>query len=379
MKQFLISIFLLLSFPSIVFAQGKINTPKDEYYKAKVVNVNSEGEVISNGKTNLYQNLKLQIEDGPNSGKSIDLHYGDPVTLTKDHELQKGDQIVLLKTTNPDGKVIYSVYDKYRFNKVIVAIVLFFILVILIAGLKGVGSLVGLVTSLAVILMFIVPNILQGRDPLFISIVGSLIILFVSTYVAHGVSKQTTVALVSTFFALFITAILATIATSATYLTGIGNEDIASLQIGATSIINLKGLFLGGIIIGTLGALNDVTITQAATIFEIAHVDKDIRYSSLVKRGFNVGKEHILSLVNTLVLAYAGSSLFIFIFIVLNPGNIPYWVILNTEMISGETISTIVGSAGLIMAVPISTLLAAWIVLNWKNKVAIKGNLTRKA
>ncbi|HVT01249.1 MAG TPA: YibE/F family protein [Patescibacteria group bacterium] len=369
MKKILLALTLFLFFlflPKTTFAQA--NLPHDEYYKAKVDSIPNEGQVINDGKTNLFQDLKLKIEGGSANGKIVDVHYGDPITLTKDKELQVGDEIVLLKSINPNGKTTYSVYDVYRFNRVIITLILFFALVILIAGIKGVGSLVGLITSLGVILLFIVPNILQGRDPLLISILGSLIILFVSTYVAHGVSKQTTVALVSTFFALFLTAFLATIATNATSLTGVGNEDIASLAIGTTSIISLKGLFLGGIIIGTLGALNDVTITQAAAIFEIATLDKEIKYKNLVKRGFNIGREHILSLVNTLVLAYAGSSLFIFIFIVLNPNKMPYWVIFNTETISGETISTIVGSAGLILAVPISTLLASWVVLNLKYK-----------
>ncbi len=364
MGKLLVTFLLLFAFLSViqpVFAESQI---KEEYIKAQVVKVINQGEVISNGQKNLYQDLEVKTS----SGQTLSIHYGDPVRLTADREVAAGDQIVILKSTNPVGKTSYSVYDKYRFNNVLLVILFFVILVLAIAQLKGVGSLVGLIASLAVILFFIVPNILKGADPLFISIVGSIIILFISTYVAHGISKQTTVALVSTFISLFITAFLAHLFTNFSNLSGVGNEDIASLQIGTTSIINLKGLFLGGIIIGTLGALNDVTISQAATIFELAKTDHKVKILELARRGFNVGREHILSLVNTLVLAYAGSSLFIFIFLVLNPNKVPYWVILNTETISGEIVSTIVGSIGLILAVPIVTLLASWTVLELVNK-----------
>lgn len=327
----------------------------------------SQGEVIDNGQKNLYQDVIVKTDQG----QTVSVHLGDPVSLTADHKVSQGEEVILQKTTDPTGKIIYAVYDKYRTNDLAVVLIFFVILIIAIAGLKGVGSLVGLFISLTVILFFITPQILQGNDPLLVSIIGSLIILFISTYVAHGVSRQTTVALLSTFCALFITASLAIFFTSFGKLTGIGNEDIASLQIGSTSIINLKGLFLAGIIIGTLGALNDVTISQSATIFELAKLEPTIKLEHLIKKGFNVGREHILSLVNTLVLAYAGSSLFIFIFILLNPQHIPYWVILNTETISGEIISTVAGSAGLILAVPIATLLAGYVALNLKNKKLI--------
>lgn len=351
---------------------ANISQIPNQYFKAQVVTVVDQGKIISNGITNLYQDLKIKILEGSERDKTINLHYGDTSTLTQAQEVAPGDQIVLLKSADPAGKTFYSIYDKYRFNNVLLVILFFFALIIAIAWLRGIGSIIGLATSLGVILFFIIPQILKGADPLLISIIGALIILFVTTYVAHGISKQTTVALVSTFISLFITATLATSFTTFSKLNGVGSEDIASLQAGATSIINLKGLFLGGIIIGTLGALNDVTVTQSATVFELARSEPTIKFWHLAKKGFLIGREHILSLVNTLVLAYAGSSLFIFIFLVLNPERVPYWVILNTETISDEIVSTIVGSSGLILAVPISTLLAAWVTLQFVNKISVQ-------
>jgi len=360
----IIPVFLLFSNP--VFASS---SPSQEYSKAEVVEVVNQGKVISGGITNLFQDLRIKIDSGSENGKFIALHIGDPDTLKASQEVKAGDQIVLLKAQDPSGKTIYSIYDRYRLNNIALIVAFFFILIFAVSWLKGFGSILGLATSLGVILFFIIPRILAGNDPLLISIIGALVILFVTTYVAHGVSRQTTVALASTFISLFITAFLATSFSNFSRLEGLGNEDILSLQVGATSIINLKGLFLGGIIIGALGALNDVTVTQAATVFEIAKTDKTLKFLDLAKKGFLIGREHILSLVNTLVLAYAGSSLFIFIFLVLNPGKVPYWVIINTETISDEIVSTIVGSSGLILAVPIATILAAWTALTLKDKI----------
>ncbi len=356
----LVLFLLFISFPKNVLASEK----SENYLKAKVTNIVSEGEVINNDHKNLYQDIKVRVDNG----KIISVHVGDPQTLTQDQKLKVGDSVILFERTEINGKKIFQIYDKYRFNNVLLIMGLFAILVIIVAGIKGLGSLIGLSTSLATILIFIIPQILAGHDPLIISIIGSIFILLVSTYIAHGISKQTSVALISTFIALFITAAIAIFFTSLSKLSGIGDEDIASLQIGTTSIINLKGLFLAGVIIGTLGALNDVTITQAATVFEFAKSEPSIKLNHLVKKGFNVGREHILSLVNTLVLAYAGSSLFIFIFLVLNPVKVPYWVILNTETISGEIVSTIAGSTGLILAVPIATFIASWVALKYKYK-----------
>ncbi len=353
-KLFLILILFLF----ITFHPSRAQAESEQYLKGSVVKIVSEGEIINNGQKNLYQDIEVKTQ----AGKVLNIHLGDPQTLTLANKVQKDDQIVIIETKNLQSKTIYQVYDKYRINNILLIFVLFAILVIAIAGLKGIGSMVGLTISLCIILFFIIPQILNGNDPLMISVLGSLVILFVSTYVAHGISRQTSVALISTFCALFITAVIAIVFTSISKLTGVGDEDIASLQIGTTSIINLKGLFLAGVIIGTLGALNDVTITQAATVFELAKTNRNL--FKLFGQGFSVGREHILSLVNTLVLAYAGSSLFIFIFIVLNPAKIPYWVILNTETISGEVVSTIAGSAGLILAVPIATLLASWVSIN---------------
>ena len=155
-----------------------------------------------------------------------------------------------------------------------------------------------------------------------------------------------------------LTVVIAIYFVNFTGLSGL-NDETSLLIFGPTSTINLQGLLLAGIIIGTLGALNDITTAQAATIFELAKTDNRLKFRKLFSKGLKIGNEHIISMVNTLVLAYAGSSLIIFIFIYLNPANVPYWVIINNELLSDEIVRALAGSIGLLLVVPIVTAIAA--------------------
>lgn len=369
MKKKIILIFIFVMFSAgMAFAQSSSSLPsqtqtqvgKPEYLKAVVVKIKSQGIISKYGYNNPYQTLGVEITSGSENGRYITIDYGKDTQIIKQQEVSVGEEIILEKSTDSSGKTIYSVYDAYRLTSLMLFVAIFFVLILLVSGLKGLGSLLGMLFSLTVILLFIVPNILSGKDPLTITVIGSTIIIFVSTYLAHGISKKTTLALVSTLISLVLAASFSILAINITNLTGLGNEDFSNLlQMGPTSVINISGLFLSGIIIGTLGALNDVTTTQAATVFELKDTNPRIKFPELVRRSFNVGKEHIASLVNTLILAYAGSSLGIFIFLILNPLHIPYWVILNNEILSDEIIRIIAGSIGLILSVPIVTLISA--------------------
>jgi uncharacterized membrane protein len=214
-------------------------------------------------------------------------------------------------------------------------------------------------------MLFIVPQILAGADPLLISILGAIVIMITTIYLSHGLSLQTTVAVAATGIALVITGFLAVYFVNLLSLSGTGNEENALLAFGNT-YINIQGLLLGGIIIGTLGILDDTTTTQSAAVFEFHKINPSLTFEHLLQKGLNIGKEHIASLVNTLVLAYAGVSLSLFIFFVLNPAHQPYWVIFNSESIIEEIVRTLAGSIGLILAVPITTLLAVFVVTKLK-------------
>lgn len=339
----------------------QMQAPKQEFFKGKVVEIVDQGEKTIQGYKNYFQTLRVQIIDGTEKGKYTIIENGKDAQITKDQLVDKNQEIVVSKTTYQDNKSSYAIYDYYRLNQLLITIIIFFIAVIVIAGIKGAGSILGMIVSLGIIVGFILPNIIKGQDPLTITLIGSIAILTTTTYLAHGISKKTTIALVSTLCSLFLTAAFAIIAINFNKITGLGNEDAFSLQIGPTSIINIKGLFLSGIIIASLGALNDITTTQAATILELKLADPKLKFLSLFEKGLSVGKEHIASLVNTLILAYVGSAFAVFIFLILNPAHLPYWVILNNEIVSDELIKIIAGSMGLLLSVPIVTTLASYV------------------
>lgn len=360
LMSFILFLFSFVVFSTPAYASIPLPQPTQRYFQAEVIQVLGNDEKDIAGRRNFVQKLEAVILHGEDKGKKVTLEQGGIFFVTPQQLLKKGDQIVLIKTITSNNKTIYSILDRYRLDRVLFIALAFFLLVIFIAGKKGIGSIIGMGISLGVILFFIVPNILKGSDPLLISISGSLMIMVTTIYLAHGFSKKVSVAVISTFISLVITGILSFIAVKLTHLSGLGNENTYLLQFGETHI-NLQGLLLGGMIIGALGVLDDVTTTQSAAVFELFKTNPKTSAYNLLEKGFNVGREHITSLVNTLVLAYAGASLGLFILFVLNPAKQPYWVILNSEIITEEIIRTLSGSAGLVLAVPITTLLSVFI------------------
>lgn len=353
-------------FTKQTFAQENSNfiPPEQNYYKAEVVKIIKSGTKEINNYKNFSQFIEVKFLDGPQKGETTTLENSGSLKTVKQKSLEEGDKIIVLKVTQ-NKQVSYSVFDKYRLNYLYYAVFGFFILILAFAGLKGFGSILGMVVSFVILIGFIVPQIIKGHDPLFVTIIGSMVILLTTIYLAHGISKRTTSAVLSTFIALTLTGILAYIFVKGFGLTGMGDENNYMLTMGSLNI-NPEGLLLGGIIIGTLGVLDDVTTTQAAAIFEFIKMDKKLSLTDLFSKGYIVGREHIASVVNTLILAYAGASLGLFVIFVLNPQNTPTWVMLNSEMVAEEIIRALAGSIGLILAVPITTLIASYFAIKLK-------------
>lgn len=339
---------------------------QEEFSKAQVVEIINEGtkkiEGFGDQYINPYQTVGLKIIDGLDSGKNFTIEYTG-VSLSSFQPVKVGQLVVLNKVETVDGTFQYQIIDRLRINELALISLFFLVLVILLSRWKGVGSIFGMFFSLFVILKFIIPQILAGKDPLVISILGAIAILVTSIYLAHGFSKQTTIAVISTSITLIITGFLSVFFVRLTNLSGISSEDTSSLLFGGpTATINFKGLLLGGMIIGFLGVLDDITTGMAATVFELSKANSKLKFGDLYKRSLNVGIEHISSLVNTLVLAYAGASLPIFLFLVLNPQGYPIWFMINSEFIAEEIVRTLVGSIGLLCAVPITTIFASYYV-----------------
>ena len=365
MKRFLLVLICLIYFFPHQIASAQTPLPSPGYQKARVEAILREGSRNIGGTQNKFQQLKVVILDGPEKGKSVTVENGGSFTLLDSQKVKPGDTIVLssLKTGR---QTTYAVADKYRLTPLLLLIAGFFLFTFLISGKKGVGATLGLLFSLGVILWYIVPQIIGGANPLTTSIIGSLFIMLVSIYLAHGFSKPITIAVAATFISLILTGILAIVCVNIARLTGLGSEDAYTLLFGFKNTLNLQGLLLGSIIIGALGVLDDTTTTQAATVFALSDENPEQDMLTLIKKSFAIGKEHIASLINTLVLAYAGASIGVFIFLSLNLSqkSQPLWVMLNSEIIAEEIVRTLAGSMGLILAVPITTVLAAFFAKN---------------
>ena len=343
------AVFFLLPFSA--FAQAH----QEKYLKAQVLEVVEEGErQVSEEVKNPYQKLLLKLLDGENAGAEIEIEHGGSFALRESQKLHPGQTVVLLQTGDQ-----YNIIDQYRLGNLTFIFSLFFLAAVFIGGIKGFTSMLGMLISLLVVLKFIVPQILAGHSPILISILGSLFIMTTTIYLAHGFNPKTHVALFATFICLVLTGLLATLFIQMAYLTGLGSEEAYSLTLGQTSHINFKGLLLGGIIIGALGVLDDVTTSQSAAVFELAAANPRLSTKDLFIRGLKIGREHVASMINTLVLAYAGASIALFLIFYISAQGMPFWVVLNSETIAEEIVRSLAGSLGLIMAVPVTTLLAS--------------------
>jgi len=363
-------LFLLISLAS-VFPRPTHADPPDEldygeaYNRAKVLQVVNQGMQDFQGAKTYNETLKVQFLEGNEKNKIVTISYSTDATFGIQQQVGQGSIVVVDSKPDTTGQMFYSIYGPYRLNNLWWLLAGFVLLIFAVVGKKGLGALAGLCISVLVIVFYIIPQILKGLDPLTICIIGAIVILFVTTYVAHGVSLKTTVALIGTSASLIIAGFLSVFSVQLTYLLGISYQSSDYvMQLTAQHLINPQGLLLGGILIGTLGALNDITTTQSITVFTFAKENPDQKFSHLFWKSLRIGREHIISMINTLVLAYAGSSFAVFLYFSFNPAGLPWWLLLNDETTMEEIIRTFVGSAALILAVPITTLLACWVSLN---------------
>lgn len=267
-----------------------------------------------------------------------------------------GQRVKLQEIRGADDDVTYLISDFRRDWSLVVLVGLFLTAVLAFGRLQGARALLGLGLTFVIIVGFIVPAILDGRSPVAVALVGAVAIMIVTLYLSHGVGPKTTAAVVGTALALLVTGALAAAFVAAASLTGFTSEEarLANLEMGGLS---LRGLLLAGIIIGGLGVLDDVTMSQSSTVFELHRAAPGAGFSELLRGALNVGRDHIAATVNTLFLAYAGAALPLLILFVVGSDGIG--TVLTSEIVAVEVVRTLVGSIGLIAAVPLTTALAA--------------------
>ncbi|GIG63444.1 hypothetical protein Lfu02_78160 [Longispora fulva] len=266
--------------------------------------------------------------------------------------LAAGDEVVLTVSAGP----AYQIQDARRGGQLWALGIAFALAVIAFGRWSGVGALAGLAVTFAVLLLFVVPAILAGKPPLAVAIVGSAAIMLTVLYITHGLHASTSVAVAGTLASLILTGVLSSIAVTAMHLTGV--TDDSDSYLATVYHVNMPGLLLAGILIGSLGVLDDVTVTQAATVEELAHANPSYSSRQLYRAATRVGRAHIASVINTIILAYAGASLPLLVLIA--AGNQPLGQVLTDQIIAQEVVRSLIGTLGLIAAVPITTGLAAF-------------------
>ncbi len=261
-----------------------------------------------------------------------------------------------LSVQPPDVEIAYQFSGDFQRRPLLLwATALFAAAVIAVGKWRGATALAGLAASVGIILLFVIPAILDGRSPVLVAVAGATAIGLITLYVSHGFTRMTTVALLGMVAALVLTALLSAVAVSFAQFSGFASEESTLLSLFEG--IDVGGLLLAGIVLGTAGALDDVTVTQASAVWALHGADPQQSPATLYSRAMRIGRDHIASTVNTLLLAYAGASLPLLILFVLSDQSLG--AIANSEVVAVEIVRTLVGSIGLVAAVPITTWLAA--------------------
>jgi uncharacterized membrane protein len=294
----------------------------------------------------------IELKSGPDEGADVEafMPFGEGAP-----EFVIGDEVVIAYFDTGDG-IQYEVVDFQRTKPLLLLVGLFVGALLVLSRWRGVAALAGLSFSILVLIFFILPALLDGKSPLAVAVVGSAVIMAGAMYLTHGVSVRTTVALVGTFLSLALTGLLGYYFVNAMWFTGLADEGTSFLQFLEIDV-DARGLLLAGLVIGALGVLNDVTVTQTVAVWEVAVANPTIGRRGLLDAGLRLGREHVGATVNTLVLAYAGASLPVLMLLIVADQSLIHTV--TGETIAQEIVRALVGSLGIIAAVPVTTALAA--------------------
>lgn len=328
---------------------------------ARVVAILEEGTVAEMGAVRPYQILQVEPLSEPWSGQHFILDYGRTALSAPGVSLTVGDRVLVGLTQTADGHWQAYFVDFVRTRALIWLLGLFVLASILLSGWKGVRSMASMLFSFAVIVFFILPQILAGANPVAVSTAGAFVILAVTLYVVYGWTLKTHAAVLGVLLALGLTGGLAYLFIRLTHLTGFGSEEAMFLSQQAMGTVDLRGLVLSGILIGALGVLDDLVITQASAVFELHLANPSLPFGRLYRQSMRIGQDHVAATVNTLVLAYTGAALPLLL-LVTQAGE-SFGTFINREFVTEEIVRTLVGSLGLIAAVPITTGLACLIAL----------------
>jgi uncharacterized membrane protein len=327
-----------------------------ETLDGRVRQILSEETIQSGSETYTVQQVQVEITSGELAGQVISTESGSPFAANATPRVRSGMRVLVGHTFGPMGERFF-IADYVRRPAVLWLLALFVAVTIAIGRWTGVRSLLGLAFSVFVLVQFVLPRILAGQSPVWVSIVGGTLLALPSLYLVYGLRPKTHAAALGMAASLAVTWGLAALWNRWAHLTGFGSDEGTFLTIATGGQINLSGVMLAGIVIGTVGVLDDIAVGQASALFELHAANPGLSRAALFRHGMSVGRDHIASMVNTLVLAYAGASLPLLLLLVLYQE--PLLPTLNREIFVAEIVRTLVGSMGLMLAVPLTSLAAS--------------------
>lgn len=299
--------------------------------------------------------LTVAMSDGPRAGRDLIQIVPDEPSTPR---FAVGDQVVLSYSGgNPDEPGSYQITDFQRGSALLWLAGAFALAVLALGRWRGLAALVALGLSFVVLLLFVLPSILSGHNPLAVAVTGACLIMFLVLYLSHGFSARTSCAVLGTLVSLALIGVLGSVFSAAARLTGL--DDTTANLIGTLGNVGIdaRGLVLAGLVIGALGVLDDVTVTQASAVWELRDANPSLGAGALFAAGMRIGRDHVSSAVNTLVLAYAGAALPLMLLFTVSSAGIGQ--VLTSQDVATEIVRTLVGSIGLVASVPVTTGLAA--------------------
>ncbi len=355
-KILLVSLFSLTLLPQLGHAQATLVPDTEVFEKARVLEVTNQATSTIPGTDTPSQTqiLKIEILDGVNAGKTA-IFQNDYI------QLSVGDVFYARHQTNHlDSSDYWSVSDPYRLNILFWLTAVFIALIFIFGGIQGVRGIASLIGSFFLIFYLLIPGIYGGHNAVLISIGVASLIIIAGSYITHGINRTTTSAVLGMIVTVIITGLGAYYVVYAAHLSGYSSEESTFLNLNTRGAINMVGLLFGGIMIGLLGVLYDIAIGQAIAIEELLRAGKHLTRAQVYKRGIRIGREHIGALVNTLAIAYVGASLPLLLLMQNSTTGVLF--IINNEIFSTEIVRILIGSIGLVLGVPITTLIASYML-----------------
>lgn len=314
-----------------------------------------EGREALAAQTGECKKATIEIDTGPDKGRT----FVEIVQPGAPRQLEEGQEVVVAYAPDAPRDLQYSVIDVNRKLPLAVLAGIFAVAVIVVGRMRGLFALIALIISFGVLTLFILPAILQGSNPLLVAVIGASAIMLIALYLCHGLTARTSVAVLGTLVSLLLIGLLGSLFIDWAFLSG-NTDDNTGLIHGLYPEIDMSGLLLAGVIIGSLGVLDDVTVTQTSAVWELHQADASMGSRALYKAAIRIGRDHIASVVNTLVLAYAGAALPLLL--LFSIANSSMGSVANSELVAVEIVRTLVGSIGLVASVPVTTVLAALVV-----------------